>query len=97
MCWKCGKAIIADGPLGRSATCDACGADSRSCKNCRFYSPGSWHDCLERVEDEVRDKERANFCDRFQLNPAYKTDRPAGAAPGPASTARDAFDGLFGN
>ncbi len=95
MCWKCGKAIIAEGPVGRSAACDSCGADTRSCKNCRFYSPGSWHDCLERVEDGVRDKERANFCDHFQLNPSFKKDHSANA--GPASPGRAAFDGLFGN
>ncbi|HNY22372.1 MAG TPA: hypothetical protein PKO22_09530 [Treponemataceae bacterium] len=98
MCWKCGKAITIEGPIGRSATCDSCGVDVRSCRNCRFWSPGDWHDCAERQEDEVRDKERANFCDSFQLNPRFREDHPAsgpGNKPGKDS-ARSAFDGLFG-
>lgn len=106
MCWKCGRAILIDGVAGRTMVCDSCGADVRSCKNCRHYSPGSYHDCAERVEDSVADKERANFCDSFQLNPRYRADhaasdqaRAAGTAcadpPDRAKSARDAFDTLF--
>lgn len=111
MCWKCGKAIHLDGPAGRSMTCPSCGADVRSCRNCRFYSPGAWHDCAERVEDAPNDKERANFCDSFQLNPAYRQDHagPGGRtgsgaggsggsgadSSGPGPSARSAFDSLF--
>jgi len=92
MCWKCGKAITLDGPIGRSMTCASCGADIRSCRNCRFWSPGSYHDCAERVEDAVSDKERANFCDSFQLNPAFRLDH---SVKGPESPNRSAFDDLF--
>jgi hypothetical protein len=99
MCWKCGKAITIDGPVGRSSSCPSCGADVRSCKNCRHWSPGGWHDCAERQNDEVRDKERANFCDAFQLNPAFRKDHPAGNGSAKASAAKDSarasFDGLF--
>jgi len=98
MCWKCGKAIVIDGPIGRSATCEGCGSDLRSCKNCRFWSPGSWHDCAERQEDGVRDKERSNFCDAFQLNPAFRKDRSgSGNAAGGAAkdSAKSDFDSLF--
>jgi hypothetical protein len=97
MCWKCGKAITVDGPVGRSMTCSVCGADTRSCKNCRFYSPGSWHDCAERVVDAVSDKERANFCDSFHINPIFKTDHPAAGkgASGRDAASRSAFDNLF--
>jgi len=101
MCWKCGKGLVFDGPAGRTMTCDSCGADVRSCKNCVFFSPGSYHDCDERVEDAVRDKERANFCDSFRLRPEYKTDHGPGGASGSKGSkgdgsARSAFDGLFG-
>ena len=87
MCWKCGKGIAIDGPVGRTLTCAACGADVRSCKNCEFFSPGSYHDCAERVDEAVRDKERANFCDSFQLNPRYRADHAASDQARAAGTA----------
>jgi len=87
-------------------TCPSCGTDSRSCKNCRFYSPGSVYDCAERVEEPVKEKDRANFCDHFQLNPAFRCDHPVKGkisgtgASGPsasaaASSGRSAFEDLF--
>lgn len=98
MCWKCGRAVTAGNPIGRSLLCDSCGADLRSCRNCVHWSPSSYHECAERVEDEVRDKERANFCDHFRLNPAFRVDHAPGASPGneKSGAARAAFDGLFG-
>lgn len=98
MCWKCGTAIQAENPIGRSLTCDSCGADIRSCRNCRFYSPGSYHDCAERVETAVSDKERANFCDMFQVNPDYRTTHEGSGNNGSVmnkESARSAFDSLF--
>jgi hypothetical protein len=84
--------------------CASCGADIRSCRNCRFWSPGSHHDCAERVDDAVSDKERANFCDSFQLNPAFRRDHAASGKgtrsasvsdAGQERAARSAFDDLF--
>ncbi len=102
MCWKCGTAIQADNPIGRTLTCDTCGLDIRSCRNCRFYSPGSYHDCDERVDEAVTDKERANFCEMFQLNPVFRknhlgiADKSAEGSPArDDSSARSAFDRLF--
>jgi len=80
--------------------------DTRSCKNCRFYSPGSVHDCAERVDELVRDKERATFCDHFQVKAAFRCDHPVTGKPAgtgatlstgttAASSGRSAFDDLF--
>lgn len=98
MCWKCGKAIEAEDPIGRSLTCDSCGSDVRSCRNCRFYSPGSFHDCSEGVEFAVTDKERANFCEMFHVNPAFRNDHAPsvnGKNGGGQDRSRDAFNSLF--
>ena len=99
MCWKCGKGIVLDGPAGRTLACASCGADVRSCKNCGFFSPGSYHDCAERVDEAVRDKERANFCDSFRLKAEFRVDhaisgKNSGNSPGDQSV-RSAFDDLF--
>ncbi|HNQ98181.1 MAG: hypothetical protein JW875_07100 [Spirochaetales bacterium] len=95
MCWKCGKAIIAEHPVGRTLTCETCGQDIRSCKNCAFYSPQSFHECAESVEDPVRDKERANFCDLFRINPSFTVDHDLTSSKDTSSTR--AFNSLFGD
>jgi len=54
------------------------------------------HDCAERSDELVKDKERANFCDQFQLNPAFRSDHPVkGTQPGAETPGRSAFDDLF--
>lgn len=79
-------------PVSRSAECPECSAPVRACRNCRFYEPGAHWDCRETIDEPVRDKERANFCDYFQLN-----TRSSGSDAG-ESRRRDArgdFDALF--
>ena len=108
MCWKCGKTIELSGTVSRSDVCPSCGADVRSCKNCRFYEPGAHYDCRENIDELVKDKERANFCGWFMIAP--QTDASgkssgvsssgssgSGANAGSASSsASDAFRALFG-
>lgn len=53
--------------IGFPTLCPSCGKSLHSCFNCRFYSPGSYHDCLEGVEEYIEDKQGANFCDAFML------------------------------
>lgn len=67
MCWKCSNPIDDSITVFRSSTCPVCGTDLHSCRNCRFYSPGSHYDCHETVEELVVDKERSNFCDWFSV------------------------------
>lgn len=90
MCWKC-KTPVPAGDIYRTATCAVCGADLHVCRNCRFYEPGSHYDCHETVDEEVRDKERANFCGWFRAREGF-----GGAEDGRAGKARAAFAGLFG-
>jgi predicted RNA-binding Zn-ribbon protein involved in translation (DUF1610 family) len=99
MCWYCGSPIKDAEPLGRSLLCPDCGKDLRSCRNCRHYLPGSRNDCAESQADAPSDRERANFCDWFSLNPKYREAAPgqgheAGAAAKSAAN-KSAFDNLF--
>jgi hypothetical protein len=100
MCWYCGEAITDPEPIGRSLYCETCGKDLRSCKNCRFFLPGSYGDCHETNAEHQLDKERANLCDWFSLNQKYRVKSPgqkdekAGASK-PADANRTAFDNLF--
>lgn len=89
MCWKCKKGITLDF-ISRTAECPECGADLHSCKNCVFYAPGSHYDCHETVDEEVRDKEKANFCDSFKVKRTFS----AGSSSA-RTDAKKAFDSLF--
>lgn len=67
VCWKCG-ASLADYtlPLRRLEECRTCGAELHVCKLCEWYSISVAKHCRETVAEEVKDKERANFCDYFK-------------------------------
>lgn len=95
MCWKCKKNIQDSDIIYHTSTCDFCGTDLHSCKNCKFYSVGSHYDCHESEVEFVSDKEKANFCDFFKPNIGEfqnitKDDQSK-------QKARDAFAALFGD
>lgn len=95
MCWKCKNKIEIE-IIGRSTECPVCHADLHSCRNCRFYLPGSHFDCRENVDENIVDKERANFCDAFMVQRTF-----SGSADGASleeekkAAAKNAFDALF--
>ena len=76
VCWKCG-ASLADYtlPLRRLEECRQCHAELHVCKLCEWYSIAVAKHCREPVAEEVKDKERANFCDYFK--PRADAYRPA--------------------
>ncbi len=93
VCWKCG-ASLADLslPLRRLDECKQCAAELHVCKLCEFYSLEVAKHCREPIAEEVKDKERANFCDYFKPRPhAYSAASQAAAAQAKAQ-----LDALFG-
>ncbi|MCL2230280.1 MAG: hypothetical protein FWC01_04240 [Treponema sp.] len=96
MCWYCGTPIKDSEPIGRSLRCADCGKDLRSCKNCRFFLPGSRGDCKESGAELQPDKERANFCDWFSLDQKFKSQTAGQSGEKEkADASRTAFDNLF--
>lgn len=90
-CWKCGSLQVDEPmPLGRESRCRACGSDLHVCRQCRFYDTSKGKSCAEPVADEVRDKERSNFCGYFALN----TGAFAGNAE--AEAAKRQLESMFG-
>ena len=70
LCWKCGAPVVGEPmPLSRTAACKSCNTDLYVCKMCLYYDTGKAKSCQEPIAEEVRDKERANFCDYFKLKP----------------------------
>lgn len=107
-CHVCGGEVRVEGPVGRRATCPACGADLHACLNCRHYDESAARSCREPHADPQLDKETSNPCDLFQLGDGASRRRVAsrgarealaalfGEAPGPAAPdPRDALEALF--
>lgn len=103
VCWKCGASLAQLSlPLLRHDCCATCGADLHVCKLCRFYDVIVAKQCREPIAELVRDKERANYCDYFQIkanafiathDASAKARAELDALFGHASTASDASDG----
>jgi len=91
-CWNCGKDTGIVGKPSRVDHCPACLSDLKCCRGCRFYDPFAAHHCRERIDDPVRNKEKANFCDYFQ-------HRVVGAKALNKLNSKDSrkkdFDGMF--
>lgn len=95
MCYKCGNFEEIAKPVPRSAVCGVCGADIRCCKNCAFYEEGAHYDCRETINELVRDKEKANFCEYFSYTASGK-GKGENAWQEKKAEAKKAFDSLFG-
>lgn len=92
-CWRCGASLAAlPLPLGRTEECAACRSQLHVCRMCRCWDRARPKQCREDDAEEVRDKERANFCDWFK--PRSGAFDAAGAAA--ESEAKSAADSLFG-
>lgn len=93
VCWKCGTSLAAlTLPLRRLEECPRCRAELHVCRMCIEYDTTVATHCREPTAEEVRDKERANFCDFFGPRPrAYRAPHTAEVA-----SARAELDKLFG-
>lgn len=91
-CWKCGASLAQlTLPLLRLDVCKACGAELHTCKQCTFYDIAVAKHCRETIAEEVRDKQRANFCDYFAIN--NNAFQPTASS----DASRTALNELFGN
>lgn len=74
-CWKCGsmlKHVLL--PFSRYEECSICKADLHVCLSCHHYDPRVNDACREDRAEFVLDKDKANFCDYFKVNPrAHKS------------------------
>jgi hypothetical protein len=92
VCWKCGASLAELSlPLRRLDECKRCSAELHACKLCEWYSTLVAKHCREPIAEEVKDKERANFCDYFKPKPGAYV--PPDAA---ASKAKTDLEALFG-
>ncbi len=92
-CWSCAAPLPYPNyaAVPREAECPKCGRDLHACRNCRHYDPGVNNKCREPNAEWVTDRERANFCEFYQL---AETPRGAGG-PDRSAEARRKLDDLF--
>lgn len=89
-CFRCGKEL-AENNLGRQDSCEACGADTRVCKNCKHFDPTANNQCREEQAGRQVEKEKSNFCEWFQPRAGA-----GGAAPGhDKQSLKSAAEALF--
>lgn len=62
------------------------------CKFCEFHDPKAAKQCREPVAEEVKDKERANFCGYFKPNPRAYVPADSSAS----NKAKAGLEALFG-
>ena len=93
VCWKCGTSLAdLTLPLRRLEECRKCSAELHVCKLCEWYSTAVAKHCREPIAEEVKDKERANFCDYFKPRPDAYSSAPQSAA----EKAKSELESLFG-
>jgi len=93
VCWKCGHSLAELSlPLQRLDECRRCHAELHVCKMCEFYSVAVAKHCREPIAEEVKDKERANYCDYFKVRP----DAYSSAGLDAAAKAQADLAALFG-
>jgi hypothetical protein len=56
-------------PLARHEECSHCRAQLHVCRMCVYFDTAAPQQCREPVAENVSDKQRANFCGYFQINP----------------------------
>ncbi|HSW72447.1 MAG TPA: hypothetical protein VLG44_03450 [Chlamydiales bacterium] len=86
-CFYCGALQdLAGRKVTFRASCETCGKDLHSCKNCKYYSPGKPNDCAVPGTLYISDREAYNFCEDFAPRP----DAPPAPKKG-----KDTFENLF--
>ena len=91
-CYRCGASLAALSlPLSRQDECPACSNYLHVCKMCKHFDAHVPRQCREDGAEDVKEKERPNFCDWFvPSDTAFDAGRKA-----EDDAARAALDALF--
>jgi len=91
-CYRCGASLSALSlPIARGDLCPACGVELHACRMCVHFDRSAPSQCREDDAEDVKEKERANFCEWYV--PSEQAFDPAGKSE--ADLAREALEALF--
>jgi hypothetical protein len=92
-CWRCGAPLARlTLPLSRLDECPECSIPLHVCRMCVHFDPAVARQCREDDAEEVKEKERPNFCDYFRPS---ATAFESGAIDAERRAQRE-LDSLFG-
>jgi len=93
-CYRCGASLAELSlPLSRQDECPGCGNYLHVCKMCVYFDANVPRQCREDGAEEVREKDRLNFCDWFKPSEAaFDEERKS-----EEDDARAALEALFGD
>lgn len=91
ICGFCGKEIKIVQKIRKNDTCPYCFRDIHCCINCKFYKETAHNKCLEPAAEFVRDKERRNFCEYFEIGEGNRVR----AGDDSNNKTKEIFEGLF--
>lgn len=93
VCYRCGESLSTLSlPFSRRDECPHCQNYLHVCRMCRQYDPHVPRQCREDDAEDVKEKERLNFCDYF--TPADDAFDVTGKRA--ADRAASELDALFG-
>ena len=93
-CYRCGESLAAlTLPLSRQDECPGCGNYLHVCRMCVYFDANVPRQCREDGAEEVKEKDRLNFCDWFKPSEsAFDPDQKS-----EEDQARAALEALFGD
>jgi len=95
LCWNCGEPTGIRDKVSRADACVKCMADLRCCRGCRHFDPTRRFQCKEPIETGIPNKEKANFCDFFQMRNVVKQPGGMSHQTDDKEDRKKRFDDLF--
>lgn len=93
-CYRCGASLAALSlPLSRQDECPECRNYVHVCRMCVHFDSSVPRQCREDGAEEVREKERLNFCDWFEASEQAFDEQYKNAE----DEARAELEALFGD
>ncbi len=66
-CYRCGASLAALSlPISRQDECPACSIHLHVCRMCVYFDRSVPRQCREDGAEDVKEKDRVNFCDWFK-------------------------------
>jgi hypothetical protein len=94
-CVKCGHALPDELKVFRQTLCPGCSAYLHACIQCDFHDPRVHNQCLEPQAEFVANREKANFCEFFQVAGSQQGQAVRASRERKAEEARAKLESLF--
>ncbi len=95
-CAMCGKTLPPKlTEIDYTSRCPSCNAELHTCKNCRYFDPGSRFECSQVIPKRIPSKDTGNDCGYFEAKTTVEKSVSSSSRAGKPQDAREAFENLF--